>query len=373
MRLCRLPRFVASALLVAAVALSGCKGKNVPPKPKAKSAVKYWPLRTVEIKPRALHDWELSGFGALPKAFTKTKELPPEPLVSLGRMLFYEHRLSRSQEISCNDCHDLSDFGMDGQAFSVGHDGQTGKRNSPTVFNAAGNGMQFWDGRAADVESQAKFPVLDPVEMAMPGEDHVLTVLRSMPEYVQAFKAAFPEESEPLTIVNFGKAIGAFERGLVTPARWDKFRNGDSAALSQEELFGFQTFSQVGCPSCHSGTLIGGTLFETLGRARPWPNQTDTGREQVTHHPSQRMTFKTASLRNVEKTGPYFHDATSTSLDDAVRRMAKHQLGVELKPEQITAIVTWLKTLTGEVDSKYVAAPTLPKSTAATPKPSVGL
>ncbi|HEX2880125.1 MAG TPA: cytochrome c peroxidase [Polyangiaceae bacterium] len=356
--------------LLTAVAVSGCKGKNVPPqaRPKPKTAYDY-PLRTVVVQAREIKAWELSSFGVLPKAFTKTKELPAEPLVNLGRMLFYETRLSKSHEISCNDCHDLADYGMDGQSFSIGHDGQSGKRNAPTVYNAAGHGLQFWDGRAATVEQQAKFPVLDALEMAMPSEDRILEVLRSMPEYVSAFKAAFPDQAEPISIDNFGAAIGAFERGLVTPSRWDKFRSGDNSALSPAELFGFQTFTQVGCPECHSGTLVGGSILETLGRSRPWPNQEDTGREQATRDKSQRMRFKTASLRNIEKTGPYFHDASSTTLDDAVRRMAKHQLGVELKPEQTTAIVTWLKTLTGEIDQKYIAEPALPKSTAATPKP----
>lgn len=330
-------------------------------------------MRTVEIPSREIKSWEFSGYGALPKAFTKTKELPPPELINLGRMLFYDARLSKSQEISCNDCHDLADYGADGQAFSIGHDGQSGKRNAPTVYNAAGHGMQFWDGRVDNVEHQAKFPVLDKLEMALPSEDRIVEVLRSMPEYVSAFKAAFPEQADPITVENFGNAIGAFERGLVTPSRWDKFRSGDSSALSAEEQFGFLTFSIVGCPTCHSGTLVGGSMFETLGRARPWPNQADTGREQVTHNKSQHMTFKTASLRNVEKTAPYFHDASSNSLEDAVKRMAVHQLGVELKPQQVVAIVSWLKTLTGEIDRGYIAEPKLPKSTAATPKPDRSL
>jgi cytochrome c peroxidase len=357
------------ALLVCST-LTACKGKNVPPqaRPKPKTAYDY-PLRTVVVQQREIKDWELSTFGALPKGFTKTKELPPESLVNLGRMLFYETRLSKSHEISCNDCHDLEDFGQDGQSFSIGHDGQSGKRNAPSVYNAAGHGMQFWDGRVDTIEHQAKFPVLDPLEMAMPNEARILEVLRSIPEYVDAFKMAFPDASEPITIENFGIAVGAFQRGLVTPSRWDKFRSGDRTALTPAELFGFQTFTQVGCPECHSGTLVGGGILETLGRSRPWPNQADTGREQATGDKSQRMRFKTASLRNIEKTGPYFHDASSTTLDDAVRRMGKHQLGVELKPEQTTAIVTWLKTLTGEIDKDYIAEPKLPSSTATTPKP----
>jgi cytochrome c peroxidase len=284
-------------------------------------------------------------------------------------MLFYEERLSKNHDVPCFGCHDLADYGMDGQSFSIGHQGKTGKRNAPTVFNAAGNATQFWDGRSRDVEEQAKHPILDPLEMAMPGEAQVLTVLRSIPGYVEAFKAAFPEQPDAITIENLGKAIGAFERGLVTPSRWDDFRKGDPIAITREEKQGFVTFNIVGCPTCHSGTLVGGSLFETLGRARPWPNQEDGGREKVTGKASQRMIFKTASLRNVEKTGPYFHDASSTQLDDAVRRMGEHQLGVELSATQIASIVAFLKTLTGNIDQEYIKEPKLPESGPTTPKP----
>ena len=172
-------------------------------------------------------------------------------------MLYYEPRLSKSQEISCNSCHLLDQYGVDGQPTSDGHKGQAGDRNSPTVYNAAGHFVQFWDGRAADVEEQAKGPVMNPVEMAMPSEKQVIAVLKSMPEYVDAFKKAFPGEKDPISYENMAKAIGAFERKLITPSRWDKFLRGDSQALTNEEKAGFNVFMETGCQACHSGAISG--------------------------------------------------------------------------------------------------------------------
>ena len=164
--------------------------------------------------------------------------------IDLGRMLYYETRLSADQKISCNTCHGLDTYGVDGEPTSDGHKGQKGSRNSPTVYNAAGHVAQFWDGRAPTVEEQAKGPVMNPVEMAMPSEKVVVAVLKSMPEYVQAFKAAFPTEKDPVTFNNMARAIGAFERRLLTPSRWDKFLQGDAAALTPAEKEGIQYVHQ---------------------------------------------------------------------------------------------------------------------------------
>jgi cytochrome c peroxidase len=291
--------------------------------------------------------------------------------VSLGRMLYYEPRLSKSQQISCNTCHMLDKYGVDGEPTSDGHKGQKGDRNSPTVYNAAGHLAQFWDGRAADVEEQAKGPVLNPVEMAMPSEKVVIAVLKSMPEYVEAFKKAFPKDKDPITYDNMAKAIGAFERGLVTPSRWDKFLRGDRAALTDEEKAGFNTFVQSGCQTCHQGVLVGGTLFQKLGAAMPWPDSSDPGREKVTKNAADRMVFKVPSMRNVEKTAPYYHDGKVRTLDEAISLMALHQVDEKLTEAQVKSIVAWLRTLTGEIPEDYIKEPPLPKSTAATPQPDV--
>jgi len=314
---------------------------------------------------------QLRIFGPLPAEIpSAANPLTPEK-IALGRMLYYDPRLSRSQQVSCNTCHDLEKYGVDGEPTSEGHMGQRGDRNAPTVYNAAGHFAQFWDGRAATVEEQAKGPVLNPVEMAMPSEEYVLQVLKSMPQYVEAFKAAFPGQKDPVTFDNVALAIGAFERKLVTPSRWDKFLAGDASALTREELEGLQTFLEAGCQTCHMGVYLGGTMFQKLGLVKPWPKQSDTGRERVTKNPADRMMFKVPSLRNVTQTAPYFHDGSVASLEEAVRLMAEYELGKELTPAQVKSIVTWLGSLTGDVPRDYIRKPELPPSTPKTPKPEL--
>jgi len=314
---------------------------------------------------------QLAVFAPLPASVPAESGAASADIVTLGRMLYYEPRLSKSQTISCNSCHDLAKYGVDNQPTSDGHKGQMGDRNSPTVFNAAAHFTQFWDGRAADVEAQAKGPVLNPVEMAMPSEARVVAVLKSMPEYVELFGKAFPNDKQPVTYDNMAKAIGAFERNLMTPARWDRLLDGDASALTPEEKVGLKTFLDTGCQACHNGALLGGTSYQRLGAAKVYPDLTDPGRFKVTKVESDKGTFKVPSLRNIEKTGPYYHDGKVASLDKAVRDMAEYQLGKKLTDEQAAQIIAFLKVLTGKIDPEYTKAPVLPKSTAATPKPDI--
>jgi cytochrome c peroxidase len=303
----------------------------------------------------------LKAFAPLPAAVSAAANPITEEKVALGRMLYYDARLSRGQDVSCNSCHPLNNYGADGQPTSEGYLHARGQRNAPSVYNAAGHMAQFWDGRAADVEEQARGPVLNPVEMAMPSERAVAAVLQSIPEYARAFHRAFPDDPDPLTLDNMAKAIGAFERRLVTPARWDKFLNGDDAALTMEEKAGFQAFLDAGCSLCHAGTYIGGNVYQKLGAVEPWPDRTDPGRYQVTRNEGDRMVFKVPSLRNVAKTAPYFHDGKVDSLEQAVAEMGQHQLGKKLSEAQVKAISTWLGSLTGELPAAYIEPPQLPK------------
>jgi cytochrome c peroxidase len=318
--------------------------------------------------PQAIDPGRLQAFGALPDSVPPKMGELTEEKIALGRMLYYEPRLSLDQETSCNSCHGLDTYGVDGQPTSDGHKGQKGTRNAPTVYNAAGHFVQFWDGRAADVEEQAKGPVMNPVEMAMPSEAQVVAVLKSMPEYVQAFQKAFPGEKDPVTFNNMAEAIGAFERKLLTPSRWDKFLHGDQAALTAEERAGFNTFATVGCTTCHVGTYVGGNLYQKLGIMKPYPDQSDLGRFQVTKADSDKLFFKVPSLRNIEKTGPYFHNGKVATLEQAVSQMGEYELGRQLSQAEVRSIVTWLKSLTGEVPADYIKPPALPKSTARTPR-----
>ena len=311
----------------------------------------------------------LGVFKALPPVMDSAANPITEEKVVLGRMLYYDARLSKGQDVSCNSCHELSRYGVDNQPVSDGHKGQKGTRNSPTVYNAAGHFVQFWDGRAPTVEEQAKGPILNPVEMAMPGQKNALAVLDSMPEYIEAFQKAFPGEKHPVTFDNLAKAIGAFERKLVTVSRWDKFLGGDQAALSDEEKTGLNKFLDAGCQNCHNGIYVGGSMFQKLGLARPWENANDPGRFAVTKQEADRMVFKVPSLRNIEKTAPYFHDGSIATLEEAVRKMADHQLARTLSKEEADSIVTFLKALTGELPGEYIKEPPLPKSTGKTPPP----
>jgi len=311
---------------------------------------------------------KLAAFQPLPEAMESAKNpLTPEK-IAVGRQLFFEKRLSKSQEFSCNSCHDLLTYGVDNKKTSEGHKKQFGARNSPTVYNAAGHFVQFWDGRSPDVEDQAQKPLTNPLEMACPDKEFVKRVVVSIPGYVEALSKAFPNEKGAKTIEHVGKVIGAFERKLVTPSRWDKFLKGDKSALTAEEKAGFNAFVDTGCIACHSGTYVGGQSFQKLGAVKPWPSQSDTGRMMETKNEADRMIFKVPSLRNVEKTSPYFHDGSVDSLDQAVKLMATHQLGKELNDDQTKSIVTWLKTLTGELPMEYIAMPTLPPSGKNTPK-----
>jgi len=313
----------------------------------------------------------LRMFKPLPAAVENPKNPITPEKVELGRMLYYENRLSRSHKFSCNNCHRLDRYGVDNEPTSEGHRGQRGDRNSPTVYNAAVHFVQFWDGRAADVEEQAKGPVLNPVEMAMPDEKTVIATLKSIPQYVEMFRKAFPQDKDPVNYENMAKAIGAFERKLMTPSRWDRFLQGDKAALNDAEKAGFLKFVETGCTTCHMGACVGGTMYQKLGVAKPYPGLKDEGRAKVTGRAEDKFFFKVPGLRNVEKTWPYFHDGSVKSLEEAVRLMAEYELGRNLSAADAASIVTWLKTLTGEIPHDYVKPPALPPSTPKTPKPSL--
>jgi cytochrome c peroxidase len=276
--------------------------------------------------------------------------------IALGKMLFFDPRLSKHHDVSCNTCHPLDRAGTDHRSTSIGTEKRLGKRNAPTVFNTAHHVAQFWDGRAADLEQQALGPLLAPDEMAMV-EPHVVDhTMQHIPGYVVAFGEAFP--GEPIDLPHVARALAAFERTLVTPTRWDRYLGGDRTALTRAELEGFKTFADLGCVQCHTGELVGGSMFQKVGLVEPWPDQADQGRYEVTHLDADRMMFKVPSLRNVALTAPYFHDGSVATLPAAITMMARHQLGIDVSPEENASIETWLKTLNGA--PMQVAPPTLP-------------
>ena len=305
---------------------------------------------------------ELTRFAPLPAEFPAASNPMTSAKIRLGRMLYYDARLSADGSVSCNTCHELARYGVDGDPTSDGVGGHRGTRNSPTVYNAAGEFVQFWDGRAANVEQQAKGPVLNPIEMAMQSSQAVEARLKSIPGYVQAFREAFPGEADPVSFNNMAEAIGAFERGRVTPSRWDAFLEGDRAALTAEEKQGFKAFVAAGCGACHSGALVGGESYQKRGLARHYPDASDKGRYDVTRRAGDEFLFKVPTLRNVAETAPYFHNGRVVTLDAAVARMGEYQLGRMLSPAERQSIEAWLKTLTGKIPQDYIKPPELPPS-----------
>ncbi len=287
-------------------------------------------------------------------------------MVELGKMLFFDPRLSKSGFISCNSCHNLSMGGTDNIPTSIGHAWQQGPINAPTVLNASMNLAQFWDGRAKDLKEQAGGPIANPGEMASTHKAAV-EVLQSIPQYRAYFQKAFG--SDQVDIDRVTTAIAAFEETLVTPgSRFDKWLEGDKKALNQQELDGYELFKSSGCSGCHNGPAIGGTLYQKFGVYHPYETTSKVeGRKAVTGKNTDLNVFKVPTLRNIELTYPYFHDGAVATLEDAVKTMGKLQLDRDFDKKEIDSIVAFLKTLTGEQPNFKL--PVLPPSNNSTPKP----
>ncbi len=342
-------------------------------------------LVACEAGPPAEQAEEFGGLRLTPaalEAFEPIPEGPPElpgnPItpekVELGKMLYLDPRLSQSWLISCNTCHNLGLGGVDLLETSVGHGWQRGPRNAPTVLNAVYNVAQFWDGRAPDLKEQAKGPVQAAVEMNNTPE-RVVQTLQSIPQYVERFRAAFPDDPDPVTFENMARAIEAFEATLVTPgAPFDDYLRGDEDALSLVEKEGIAVFVARGCAGCHAGMNVGGGGYYPFGVVeRPGAAilpRGDKGRFAVTQSASDEYVFKAPSLRNITLTAPYFHSGMVWGLGEAVEVMGTAQLGAALTDEEKAAVVAFLGTLTGE--QPQVRYPALPPHTAETPLPVVG-
>lgn len=308
-------------------------------------------------------------FAVLPTEAGTGKYPLSTEMTDLGRMLFYETRLSSSQSISCNTCHLLDKYGVDGLPTSVGHMGMKGGRNAPTVYNAALEVAQFWDGRSPDVEDQAKGPIQNQIEMAMPaGGAEAAAVIKTIPGYAPLFAAAFPNEADPITFENLTTAIAAFERKLMTPGRFDAFLQGDMTALTEQEQTGLQKFVSYNCTMCHRGATVGGQMYMKMGLYKPYPTE-DVGRYDVTKNEADKYVFKVSMLRNIAETGPYFHDGGVATLEEAVKIMGEYQLGQVISDEDTADIVAFLKALTGDLPADYIAPPTLPENGPDTPAP----
>lgn len=296
------------------------------------------------------------------------KPLPPievdvqSPLFLLGEKLYHETALSANNQMSCNTCHQVKNFGVDNEPTSPSFDGSArGERNSPSSYHASLHIAQFWDGRAADLVEQAKGPILNPVEMGLKNEKEAVSRIKAIPEYKAMFAAAFPDEKDPITYHNIALAIAEYEKGLLSPSPFDDYLQGNLAALDAQQRRGLKTFIETGCITCHTGVGLGGNMYQKFGLVKgPYWEHTgserqDVGRFAVTNNEADMYVFKVPSLRNVEKTWPYFHDGSVADLGKAVRIMATTQLGRDLSNEQTDDLVAFLRSLTGEIP-KHIAS-----------------
>ena len=301
----------------------------------------------------------LSASAALLDSVNIPKTPQQEAKIELGKMLWFDPRLSLSGKVSCNTCHDLSTNGADTKPLSIGYAGRKGTVNSPTVFNAEKQIAQFWDGRAKTLAEQATGPITNPLEMAMTPE-LAEGVIRSIPGYRPYFEKAFGSKNP--TFSEIAEALAAFETTLTTPnAPFERYLKGDKNALTQQQIDGLKLFRRSGCIRCHSGNLLGGTSFQKVGSVRPYvTDNSSKGRMDVSGKPWDEMMFKVPTLLNVERTAPYFHDGAVKTLPDAVKKMADIQLDMNLSEKQVEEIVAFLESLNGELPK--IDKPTLPPS-----------
>jgi cytochrome c peroxidase len=291
----------------------------------------------------------------------RTESLEPRR-VALGKRLFHDTRLSRDNTVSCAHCHDLTSGGVDGRARSRGIGGRQGDRNAPTVFNCGLNYRQFWDGRAATIEAQIDGPVQAKAEMDANWPEVVSKLRRDM-GYVADFRAVYPEGIQPHTIRD---AIAMFERSLTTPgSRFDHYLWGDTSALTPRERKGYRLFKDYGCVACHQGVNVGGNMRQPFGvmvaparlqkdtvpKSRRYFQWTESAIASEESEASQPL-YKVPGLRNVARTAPYFHDGSVSTLTQAVEMMGLSQLGRELAPPEVEALVAFLQTLTGKYEGR---------------------
>ncbi|HEX9801808.1 MAG TPA: cytochrome-c peroxidase [Gammaproteobacteria bacterium] len=324
-------------------------------------------LATVPALALASSTWQ-----ALPEKAPAPKDNPTtEARVELGKILYFDPRLSSTGTVSCFSCHNVMEGGDDHRPTSMGVHGRTGGRNAPTVWNAAFQSSQFWDGRAATLEEQAKGPITNPVEMGMSGLDVAVERLRQIPGYRDHFIAAFGPNAE-ITEDNIAKAIAAYERTLITyNSPYDRYVRGDKKALDEAQQRGMKVFAETGCTSCHSGPNFNGPelaagnpflmKFPTFPGSKydsQYKLTSDKGRFENTKQKEDMHMWRVPTLRNLTYTAPYFHNGSVKSLDEAVRVMAKTQLNKELDDSQVKDVVAFLNALTGEFPQQ--AMPHLP-------------
>lgn len=287
----------------------------------------------------------------------------PDPdKVVLGKHLFFDTRLSGEGNISCNSCHNLNTYGVDNERFSPGDaPGTIGGRNSPTVLHASLHKMQFWDGRAADVEEQAGGPILNPLEHNIKDEQQLVNRLKAVELYQDLFEKAYGGDN-PITFENLTNAIGAFERTLIPDSRFDKYLEGDQSALNSQEKKGLTVFINSGCITCHSGPALGGQMLQKFGLFHDYwkftnSEDVDLGLYEISEREAEKYFFKVPGLRNVVHTAPYFHDGSVNDLDEVVKIMGKLQRNVDLTDEEVQDIIAFFGSISSDVPQEVKKSP----------------
>jgi cytochrome c peroxidase len=272
--------------------------------------------------------------------------------VELGRRLFYEADLSIDGTMACATCHEQRHGFSDGNRTHPGVHGDPGKRNVMGLANVALFGSLTWgDPQQVGLERQVFVPLMgdDPIEMGMAGQDEAITRrLSGDPCYPRQFLAAFPEDKGEISSYTVAKAISAFERTLISfDAPYDRYRRGDASAISDQARRGEARFAALGCAGCHAGAAFtdatGGDIrasFHDLKLGGP-----DKGLGQVTDEAADMGRFRTASLRNVALTAPYFHDGSAPTLADAIRR---HPGAAGLGDADLAELTAFLGALTDQ-------------------------
>lgn len=364
-----------------AVLAAACGSGNEAPAPASSMA----PAPTAIPDPAPAQP--LGGLAALPDPHFD------RPEAMLGRRLFFDARLSGDGTVACATCHQLDHGGAEARVTSLGIHQQVGPINAPSVLNSSLNFVQFWDGRAADLETQCAGPLTNPLEMGATWEQ-VIPSVQGDPTYVAVFATVYGGDgTAAITQEHITGAISEYERMLITPSRFDRFVRGEASAMSDDERRGYAIFTSIGCTSCHTGPGVGGSMYQRLGLVRDYfaecerpLTDADQGRYNVTHDEADRHRFKVPSLRNVALTAPYLHDGSRATLDDVVNVMGRYQLGRELSGEQTRLLVAFLGTLTGDIPADAqptsdtptpsapptpVSTPTGPPTTAVTEEPPV--
>jgi cytochrome c peroxidase len=276
--------------------------------------------------------------------------------------------VSADGTVSCARCHQPSLYGTDALPRSIGAEHRVHPRHAPTVLNAAIQFVQHWRGDRTSVEDQATKALVAPPSYGNPSYESAMAKLKALPAYPDWFAQAFPRQADPVTADNWGQAIGAYVRTLLTPSPFDAYLAGDDRALSPSAQTGLRAFIQVGCAACHGGAGLGGSMYQKFGLVEDYWKATgsqavDKGRFDVTRNPAEMYVFKVPSLRNVAMTPPYFHDGSVATLPEAIRVMAQVQLGKKLTEDEVRNIVAFLQALTGPLPTEFATPPILPVGT----------